>query len=492
MKKKLSFILAFALCFTLFCGLTAGAYAADFNVNDYSEVVVYDTMALDVTIEGYTIINTVPGMGFEVRDSGTALYLAGYPTTAGHYTVSGYADDSTNNSNYFEVTVDVYQASSVVELPDVTLSCNAGTAVNAQYTLSESEVSECSCSGSLAPGLGINYTADGFRIAGTPTAEGTYYITVKAYDLYEGQYVSQKVIITVGAKSATLKVTKSPSHESPDAGGSAMFISAAEGYSEVEWRVVTKDGNQCWRGKAEIEAAFPGVYVNIYQGKDGREYMELSDIPLSMNGYYIQTKFWSLDRSTTAFTEDHAALLTVTKAQLKTASIITNPKDSNLESGGRATLTVVANSPDGHSLKFQWYKTSTPGASGGEAIPGATTSNYVPQEIEGTTYYYCAVWNIDANNVSEPVYSTAAAVTYAAAPASSPEPVATPEPTEAPEATPAPSPTPAPAGSKDSGRKDHTALFVIAGLLATGLICGTVIYLKSDADDDDDDDDDYE
>ena len=69
-----------------------------------------------------------------------------------------------------------------------------------------------------------------------------------------------------------LVITKSPTGESKKAGESATFISNADNYTSLEWRIVTADGSACWRNQAEITGKF-GVGYNAYKGDDGREYL---------------------------------------------------------------------------------------------------------------------------------------------------------------------------------------------------------------------------
>ncbi|MBR5338343.1 MAG: Ig domain-containing protein [Lachnospiraceae bacterium] len=58
-------------------------------------------------------------------------------------------------------------------------------------------------------------------------------------------------------------------------------------------------------------------------------------------------------------------------------------------------LSVVANSPDGGTLSYQWYKNTTNSATGGLEITGATNPSFtIPgTESTGTHYYYCVVTN---------------------------------------------------------------------------------------------------
>ena len=58
------------------------------------------------------------------------------------------------------------------------------------------------------------------------------------------------------------------------------------------------------------------------------------------------------------------------------------------------TLTVAANSIDGHNLSYQWYSNSSNSNEGGTAISGATNANYsvpVGKSAGTTEYYYCVV-----------------------------------------------------------------------------------------------------
>ena len=55
-------------------------------------------------------------------------------------------------------------------------------------------------------------------------------------------------------------------------------------------------------------------------------------------------------------------------------------------------ITVVASGGTGTSYSYQWYSNTTNSNSGGTLIPGATNSNYTPQNTTvNTTYYYCII-----------------------------------------------------------------------------------------------------
>lgn len=119
-----------------------------------------------------------------------------------------------------------------------------------------------------------------------------------------------------------LVITKSPTGESKKVGESATFISNADNYTSLEWRILTADGNACWRNQAEIAGKF-GVGYNAYKGDDGREYLILSNIPASMNGYYVQTKFYDADGNA-VFTDK--ALISVSGGTPVTPAPTTAPR----------------------------------------------------------------------------------------------------------------------------------------------------------------------
>lgn len=70
------------------------------------------------------------------------------------------------------------------------------------------------------------------------------------------------------------------------------------------------------------------------------------------------------------------------------------PSRNSVTLGSTLTLRVLAKSPDGGSLSYQWYKTDGADATKSSAIVGATTATYsVPTEAKGSAAYYCVVTN---------------------------------------------------------------------------------------------------
>lgn len=79
--------------------------------------------------------------------------------------------------------------------------------------------------------------------------------------------------------------------------------------------------------------------------------------------------------------------------------------------GDIAIISVTAQSPDGGTLSYQWYRSLDGTNMGGTMILNATSSNYYADtSSEGTNYYFCVVTNSSING-SASVISSPIAVT---------------------------------------------------------------------------------
>ena len=295
-----------------------------------------------------------------------------------------------------------------------------------------------------------------------------------------------------GTDDGGIIITKSPKGETVDEGGEAAFTAIAENYSAVEWRVVDPSGDVCWRNKEEIEAdyGFPGVTVTTYY-QDGKEYLVLSNIPASLDYYYIQAKFWGLDGVETKLTDTYSCLLrvkvngelpdseraaddpgkggTVSEGDLAAPVITVNPDSVTLESGKSAVISVAAVASNGTGLHYQWYKNTEDSNTTGTAIPGATTPDYMPAENPGTVWYYCAVSNTDGDKTGEPVFSAAAAVSYPDTAAAAPE-------NENASAADEPDIVVEPVTREPE--KDNTFMVALGAVIVAALGCGTAIFIS--------------
>ncbi len=280
-------------------------------------------------------------------------------------------------------------------------------------------------------------------------------------------------------------ITKQPTGETVDEGGHAYFVARAENYTEIVWRIVSNDTTNT------VQAADAPEYFGCIVYGLGTEQLEIYNIPASMDGWRVEAMF----RGPGGTEYSWGALIRVNGVTVKAPTISAQPQGLSLSSGESGTLTVSAATVEG-TLRFQWYANTANSNQGGTAIEGANEASFVPEESTGTTYYYVAVSSVVNGRESDPVLSSAVAVSYAApagsggesgAPATSapgttpPLVVVVDSGDEAPEATAAPSET------RDSSRSAATAeeragnalymLTIVGGVLAVAAIVGGIAAL---------------
>lgn len=90
--------------------------------------------------------------------------------------------------------------------------------------------------------------------------------------------------------------------------------------------------------------------------------------------------------------------------------IATNLEDLTTTTGVAIDLVILATSPDGGSLSYQWSENTSKTTNGGTAIDGATSASYSPNvSTAGTKYYYVEITNT-LGNTTKMVKSAAASV----------------------------------------------------------------------------------
>ena len=275
---------------------------------------------------------------------------------------------------------------------------------------------------------------------------------------------------TIGAPSAfaaendggALVITKSPGGETVYEGDDAMFISRADNYKSLVWLIISPDGSTVYENN-EAEAAFPGLEMS---GFDGEE-LTLISIPIAMDGWYVQTRFFDADGD--AFLTDRAQISVL-------QGIVPSPRVKLLSGGARLsagesrTLMVEAASPGGDPIKYQWYRSDSAARNSGEPILGATESAYTPPEEPGQVFYYVGVWCVRGRDASSPIYTAPVAIIY-----SEPETIQTPEPTAEP--TPAPTTPPNRGGPNPLLEGENVLLTGAVALLIITLLAVSVTVL---------------
>lgn len=280
------------------------------------------------------------------------------------------------------------------------------------------------------------------------------------------------------APEAPPKITKHPTGETVEVGGSAKFIARADNAKQIIWRIVSKDTTNTVPAK-DASGYFSGLKVS---GLD-TDTLILSNIPSSMNGWSVECRFVNDYGSSftkgAVITIENAAAATPKPetAEVKAPVINTQPRGVNQEIGAGCTLSVEANAPDGGTLSYQWYSSPSADSSDMTAIPGANAKNFTPPQTEGTLYYCVGISNAKNGKESAAVYSNKAAVTY-----SQPTvPLQTPAPSDSPDspaASAAPTATPKPSTNRDGNFTTSLIFFGATGVLALAALVVIIIYLK--------------
>lgn len=120
------------------------------------------------------------------------------------------------------------------------------------------------------------------------------------------------------AAPKVVTITKSPTSETVQEGGSAMFIAYAENYTGIVWITVSPDKQTSYE-IGDAVRVFPGLVVS----GQGTSVLSLNNIPYAMNGWRIQAYFTG--NGGPAYT--NGAYLTVTSAS---APIITTGPSSSV------------------------------------------------------------------------------------------------------------------------------------------------------------------
>ncbi len=224
------------------------------------------------------------------------------------------------------------------------------------------------------------------------------------------------------AAGGRLEITKSPGGETVNEGDDALFTARANNYIGIVWLIVSPDGRTVYENNS-AEEAFPGLEM---AGLDGEE-LELRSIPITMNGWYVQTRF--IDAEGRGYLSERAQIIVVQGLVPAPHGVKLLSGGARLSAGESKTLAVEAESPGKDTIRYQWYRSYSSARNSGEPILGATESEYTPPEELGQVFYYVGVWCVRGRDASAPIYTAPVAIVYSAP---EPEPEPTPEPTPAP------------------------------------------------------------
>ena len=368
--------------------------------------------------------------------------------------------------------------------------------------------------GSLPAGLSLSWDDYGIYMAGTPTPAGNY---SSSYNVVteNGTYSFIINLSITGGTTPTKApatgnpphITKHPTGETVEPGGSAQFVARADDATKITWRLVSKDTTVTYNA-ADGPDYFRGLSVDGL----GTERLTLENIPSSLNEWCVEAKF----ENENGASYSNGARITVKATNnntnnnnsannssnnnsnnntnnntnnstggnndqnsgtdlgsngltTKTPNINVAPQSTRLKKGETCTLTVQATSPNNGELSYQWYSNTVNNRATATPIEGATDASYTIPQTDGTMYYCVGVWNTREGVKSDVVYTDLIEVSFE------------------PETTPTPSPTATPTrtssdnGSYDRGNNTQLIFFGIVGFLALAALVGVVVYLRIDS-----------
>lgn len=393
---------------------------------------------------------------------------------------------------------------------DANVSCTLNQNVgNISINKSTSNITSCSYTGSIPTGLQLSYVGSEVYLSGTPTSTGNY--TAQINMETENGPVSFNLNISVAEAVSPIEtqtpitnnpptITKNPTGETVEVGGSAQFVARADNVESFTWRIVSADTTNTIPAR-DASYYFSGLEVS---GAD-TERLSLSNIPKSLNGWAIECKFTNSAGS--SYTT--GAIVTVKGAtgttndpkdtsnnnnndttQLQAPKINTQPKGAQLSSGQSHTLTVYASNSSGiGQLTYQWYSSDTDNKNDITPIDGANDKTYTPTAASGTKYYCVGVWLSKDGQKSATTYSDLVKVSFDGAADGTGDtggqtdgglsPLE-PSPSPSPTATAAPSPSPTPEGGEDNFDRDGSStliFYIVVAVLALVAVGGILVYL---------------
>ena len=204
----------------------------------------------------------------------------------------------------------------------------------------------------------------------------------------------------------TLKT--SPESVTVKSGSAPTFTATADGTNlEYQWYYNTTNSNS---GGVEITSTTAGATVTGYSGST----LKLSNIQQEWNGRYVYCVIFNSAGTVTSNT----AHITV----YSPPNIDSQPSALAVKAGSNGSFTVSASSPNGSTLTYKWYYTTTNSNSSGTAITasnmGATASGMtsatlsltnIPTSLNGR-YVYCEIsdgqYTVKTNPALITVYSS--------------------------------------------------------------------------------------
>lgn len=307
MKRVCSLLCAVMLLTVFLAPLIQPARAADQEYTFYgtvgeTEYFIIHSNAYDEILEAEIYNGVIPGMLLDVS-GGATLGLAGIPTTDGEFKVFITMKTKGLGTVDIKVTVYINPAESSSGVPKVTKNPTGETVVEGesatfiaradnvrqycwQFALADASFDASELASYIGKGVKVSgWNSEKLVIENIPKELDGLYVWCQFVGAEASVDSAAAVLMVVPLEDASPVVTKHPTSETVEEGGSAEFVARAKYVQEYLWRLVTPNGNvyDC----DSIQNYFPGLKVTGAT----TERLILSNIPLELNGSRIRCLF---------------------------------------------------------------------------------------------------------------------------------------------------------------------------------------------------------
>ena len=307
MKRVCSLLCAVMLLTVFLSPLIQPASAADQEYTFYgtvgeTEYFIIHSNAYDEILEAEIYNGVIPGMLLDVS-GGATLGLAGIPTTDGEFKVFITMKTKGLGTVDIKVTVYINPAESSSGVPKITKNPTGETVVEGesatfiaradnvrqycwQFALADASFDASELASYIGKGVKVSgWNSEKLVIENIPKELDGLYVWCQFVGAEASVDSAAAVLMVVPLEDASPVVTKHPTSETVEEGGSAEFVARAKYVQEYLWRLVTPNGNvyDC----DSIQNYFPGLKVTGAT----TERLILSNIPLELNGSRIRCLF---------------------------------------------------------------------------------------------------------------------------------------------------------------------------------------------------------
>lgn len=307
MKRVCRLLCAVMLLTVFLAPLIQPASAADQEYIFYGTVgetayFIIHSNAYDEILEAEIYNGVIPGMWLDVS-GGATLGLAGVPTTSGEFKVFITMKTKGLGTVDIKVTVYINPAESSSGVPKVTKNPTGETVVEGesatfiaradnvrqycwQFALADASFDASELASYIGKGVKVSgWNSEKLVIENIPKELDGLYVWCQFVGAEASVDSATAVLMVVPLEDASPVVTKHPTSETVEEGGSAEFVARAKYVQEYLWRLVTPNGNvyDC----DSIQNYFPGLKVTGAT----TERLILSNIPLELNGSRIRCLF---------------------------------------------------------------------------------------------------------------------------------------------------------------------------------------------------------